>query len=53
MGDAGDPQWNQQGKRGLRPVRGGGQGIEAKNGDSGSDADVFGALFTRGQGTAK
>jgi hypothetical protein len=32
MGDAGDPERDQQGQRRLRPVRGGGQGIEAENG---------------------
>jgi hypothetical protein len=53
MGNPGDPERDQQGQRRLRPVRGGGQGIESKNRDSRSDADVFGALFTGGQGTAK
>ena len=50
---AGDPQRDQQGERGLRSVCGGGQGIKAENGNSGGYANVLGALFTCGQGSAK
>ena len=53
MGDACNPKRDQQGQRSFRSVCGGGQGIKAENGNSGSYADVFGALFTCGQGSAK
>jgi hypothetical protein len=53
VGNPCDPERDQQRQRRFGSVRSGGQGIEAENRDSGGDANVFGALFAGGQGSAK
>ena len=44
---------NEQRERGLRPVCGGAERVEAEDGDAGDGADVLGALFAGGQWAAE
>ena len=51
--NAAEAQGNEQRQRCFRTVSGGAEGVEAKDGDAGSGANVLGAFFGGGQGAAE
>src|ERR1051325_8222016 len=53
VGDPGESERNQQGERGFGAVRGGAEGVEPEDGDSGGHSHLFAPLVGGGEGLAE